>query len=93
MDLDVIEGMEDDIGSLVLSIEVETDTLGVVFILECDDLPAIAGPGISLVGGGKAVPFVAATVVGTDEGRNVVIGGVPDEETVLNVGLIGRKGR
>ena len=87
MDLNVVEGMEDDISGLVLGIEVETDTLGVVFVLECDDFPAVASPGVSLVGGGKAVPFVAATVVGTDEGLDVVVGGVPDKETVLNVGL------
>ncbi|KAJ3490780.1 hypothetical protein NLI96_g1176 [Meripilus lineatus] len=68
MDLDVIKGMEDDICRLVFGIEVETDTLGVVFVLERDDLPAVASPGISLVGGGEAVPVVTAAVVGTDEG-------------------------
>ena len=68
MDLDVIEGMEDDISGLVLGVEVETDTLGIVFVLERDDLPAVAGPGVSFVGGGETVPIVAAAVVGTDEG-------------------------
>lgn len=50
VNLDIVEGTENNVSGFVPRVQVKANTSGIVLILERDDLPSVALPGIALVG-------------------------------------------